>query len=178
MNEVAFLVREFAEPLDGPVRYAVLESPVGPLLLTGDGRSVTGLYTSGQRYGPRIGADWVPDPGLLPPVRDQLAAYFAGELRRFDLPLAPCGTPWQRQVWQALTTVPYGRTTTYGALAVALGRPTAARAVGLANGRNPVSVVIPCHRVVGADGSLTGYAGGLARKRRLLELESGALPLG
>ena len=102
----------------------------------------------------------------------QLSAYFAGELREFDLPLAPAGTAFQLKVWSALTTIPFGHTMSYGALATRfLGQPTASRAVGLANGRNPISIIIPCHRVIGADGTLTGYAGGLPRKQRLLALE-------
>jgi methylated-DNA-[protein]-cysteine S-methyltransferase len=103
----------------------------------------------------------------------QLEAYFAGELRRFDLPLAPEGTPFQREVWSALTAIPYGETVSYGELARRLGRPAASRAVGAANGQNPIPIVIPCHRVIGADGSLTGFGGGLAIKRRLLDLEAG-----
>ncbi|MGI5488828.1 methylated-DNA--[protein]-cysteine S-methyltransferase [Microtetraspora malaysiensis] len=124
-----------------------------------------------QRYGPQIGTDWVRDPGLFKEAERHPDAYFAQELRVFDLPLASRGTDFQRGVWQALTGVPYATTTSYGAIAADLGRPSASRAVGMANGRNPVSIVIPCHRVVGANGSLTGYGGGLPRKQRLLDME-------
>ncbi|PJN22715.1 cysteine methyltransferase [Kitasatospora sp. CB02891] len=162
---------EFAEPLDGPVRYTLSPSPVEDLLLVGDGRSILGIYMTEQLYGPEIGPDWVRDPGLFKEAERQLDAYFALELRVFDLPLAPRGTAFQRTVWRELTRLPYGVTTSYGAIAADLGRPSAARAVGMANGRNPVGIVIPCHRVVGSDGSLTGYGGGLPRKRRLLDME-------
>jgi methylated-DNA-[protein]-cysteine S-methyltransferase len=107
-------------------------------------------------------------------VRAQLAEYFAGRRRDFDLPLAPAGTPFQQRVWQALRAIPYGRTESYGALAARLGQPGAGRAVGLANGQNPIAIVIPCHRVIGAGGALTGYGGGLERKRWLLALEASA----
>ncbi|WP_406290863.1 methylated-DNA--[protein]-cysteine S-methyltransferase [Embleya sp. NBC_00896] len=157
----------FNAPLAGPPRYTVADSPVGELLFIGDGESLTALYMAATP-----GADWVPDPGAFTEAQAQLRAYFAGELREFDLPLAPTGTAFQLKVWSALTTIPYGRTMSYGALATKfLGQPTASRAVGLANGRNPISIVIPCHRVIGADGTLTGYAGGLPRKQRLLALE-------
>ncbi|MGW1994706.1 methylated-DNA--[protein]-cysteine S-methyltransferase [Embleya sp. NPDC001921] len=157
----------FHTPLDGPRRYAVMDSPVGELLMIGDGVSLTALYMAATP-----GADWVHDPGAFTQAQAQLSAYFAGELREFDLPLAPAGTAFQLKVWSALTTIPFGHTMSYGALATRfLGQPTASRAVGLANGRNPISIIIPCHRVIGADGTLTGYAGGLPRKQRLLALE-------
>ncbi|NHA66894.1 methylated-DNA--[protein]-cysteine S-methyltransferase [Phycicoccus flavus] len=148
----------------------VVDSPVGPLgLVARDGALSEVRFDAGPA---------VPGPGEEPPdpvlerARDQLAEYFAGERRVFDLPLAPHGTPFRRQVWQALARVPWGTTTTYGALAAGLGLPPgASRAVGAANGANPLPVVLPCHRVVGADGTLTGYAGGLARKATLLRLE-------
>jgi methylated-DNA-[protein]-cysteine S-methyltransferase len=118
-------------------------------------------------------ADWEPDRGLLEePVR-QLTAYFKGTLRQFDLPVAPHGTAFQQQVWTALQQIPYGDTTSYGELARRLGNPKAVRAVGLANGSNPISIVIPCHRVIGSNGSLVGYGGGLATKQALLALERG-----
>ncbi|MET7297640.1 methylated-DNA--[protein]-cysteine S-methyltransferase [Embleya sp. NPDC005575] len=158
----------FNAPLDGPRRYARMDSPVGELLMIGDGQSLTALYMAATP-----GADWVSDPGAFTQAKAQLSAYFAGELREFDLPLAPAGTAFQLKVWSALTTIPFGHTMSYGALATRfLGQPTASRAVGLANGRNPISIIIPCHRVIGADGALTGYAGGLPRKQRLLALES------
>lgn len=148
--------------------HAVLDSPIGPLTVVTSAGDVVGLYLQDHAHPPSsIGAR-----GPVPPeVERQLAAYFAGTLREFDLPLATAGTPFQERVWAALREVPYGETTTYGALAGALGMRGGARAVGLANGRNPISIVVPCHRVVGADGSLTGYAGGVERKRALLALE-------
>jgi methylated-DNA-[protein]-cysteine S-methyltransferase len=128
------------------------------------------------RTAPAVPSGWRPASEPFGDARTQLAEYFAGRRRRFELPLAMDGTPFQRRVWQALREIPYGRTTTYGELARRIGRsPSASRAVGTANGRNPIAVVVPCHRVVGADGSLTGFGGGLERKRLLLELEAAAL---
>ncbi len=163
---------EFAEPGTGPPRYTTMPTPIGEILLTSDGHSLTGLFMMPEAgWGNAIGADWRRDPAGLRTIEEQLRAYFAGELREFSVPLAPSGTPFQRRVWQALTTVPYGGTASYGTIAAAIERPSASRAVGAANGRNPISIVVPCHRVVGADGSLTGYGGGLPRKQRLLALE-------
>jgi methylated-DNA-[protein]-cysteine S-methyltransferase len=143
-------------------------------VVVADGEALTGLwFLAEHRWFDGIDDRWRRDPVPLAGVTEQLAAYFAGELRRFDVPLAPDGTAFQRRVWQALTAIPYGTTTSYGALAQGLGRPGSARAVGAANGRNPISVVVPCHRVVGATGDLVGYGGGLETKRRLLALESG-----
>lgn len=152
-------------------------SPIGELLLTGDGHALCGLWMqdAGRRRAPS--PDWERSDAAFASVRAQLAEYFAGERTRFDVPLAMDGTPFQRRVWQALCEIPYGETTAYGELARRLGTPDAARAVGLANGRNPIAVIVPCHRVIGADGSLTGFGGGLARKRLLLDLESAAAPL-
>jgi methylated-DNA-[protein]-cysteine S-methyltransferase len=155
--------------------FHTLDSPIGELLLTGHDDALTGLYMDS---GP-AGLD--PGPRRSLPVfaeaEAQLRAYFAGELVEFDLPLAPHGSPFQLAVWEALREIPYGETISYGELAHRLGRPSAARAVGAANGRNPIGIVVPCHRVIGSDGTLTGYAGGIERKRRLLELESGRLAL-
>ncbi|MEU7476329.1 methylated-DNA--[protein]-cysteine S-methyltransferase [Lentzea sp. NPDC042327] len=163
---------EFAVPLGGPRRFTITPTPIGELLLLGDGESITGIYMMpDQMYMPAIADDWVRDPGLFGELERQLDAYFAGELKVFDVPLAPRGTPFQLEVWRELSTVPCGVTTTYGAIALAIGKPTASRAVGAANGRNPISIILPCHRVVGANGSLTGYGGGLPRKMRLLEME-------
>lgn len=155
------------------VTHCVVDSPLGPLTVVEQDGALAGLYQSGQRHrpsevalGPRLAV-------VLPGLVEQLQAYLAGGLEHFDVTLAPVGTPFQRAVWAALRAVPYGTTTTYGALATAVSRPTAVRAVGAANGRNPFCLVVPCHRVVGADGSLTGYAGGLERKRFLLDLEAG-----
>ncbi|WP_229852628.1 methylated-DNA--[protein]-cysteine S-methyltransferase [Streptomyces albospinus] len=150
------------------------DTPVGPLTLVAGGDALTGLYMTEQRHRPPQEAFGTPADPADPPFAaaiTQLRAYFRGELTTFDLPLALHGTPFQRRVWAALRTIPYGETVSYGRLAERLGVPTAARAVGLANGRNPVGIIVPCHRVVGADGSLTGYGGGLDRKRRLLAFE-------
>jgi methylated-DNA-[protein]-cysteine S-methyltransferase len=145
----------------------VVTSPIGPLRLTGDGAALTAIDFHARG---RVAAGRPDDP-LLREAAAQLAAYFAGRLRVFDLPLAPQGTPFRRTVWEALLGVPWGTTASYGDIARRLGRPRAVRAVGAANGANPLPIVIPCHRIVGADGSLTGFAGGLELKARLLELE-------
>jgi methylated-DNA-[protein]-cysteine S-methyltransferase len=150
------------------ILYDTIDSPVGELLMVGDGDALTGLHMDGA---PRAGRRR--DPGAFSEAGDQLRAYFAGDLREFDLPLAPRGTAFQQQVWAALREIPYGQTISYAELATAVGRPAAARAVGGANGRNPIAVVIPCHRVIGAAGALTGYGGGVGRKRLLLDLEAG-----
>jgi len=154
--------------------HAVVDGPLGPMTVVGQDDALAGLYLSDQRHLPPDDRFGDRDDATLPGLQDQLRAYFAGELQTFDVGLAPLGTPFQEQVWAALRKVPYGSTTTYGALAAAIGRPTAVRAVGSANGRNPYCLVVPCHRVVGAAGALTGYAGGLERKRFLLELERSA----
>ena len=151
---------------------------LGTLTLTADEDGLSGLYLEDHRHGPTDRSGWVHDPERLVAAATQLEEYLAGERRRFDLPLSPRGgTPFQRRVWAALEQIPYGTTTTYGALAAGLGVPAAVRAVGAANGRNPLSIVRPCHRVVGASGALTGYGGGLEAKRALLALEAGRLAL-
>jgi len=158
-------------------RHSVLEqTPIGPLTLVADGDDLVGLYMAVHRhapepaeFGPQIGADPV-----LSRTACQLREYFAGQRQVFDLPLRPAGTDFQQSVWRALCDIPYGRTWSYGQLAEHVGRPSASRAVGLANGRNPISIVIPCHRVIGADGGMTGYGGGVERKRWLLGHEQGA----
>jgi methylated-DNA-[protein]-cysteine S-methyltransferase len=152
--------------------HTLVESPLGPLTLRGDDGVLTGLYLPDHRRGPEPGTLGARDDAALPAVREQLAAYFAGERTAFDVPLELRGTAFQQRVWAAMREIPYGQTRTYGQLAAALGAPSASRAVGLANGRNPISIVVPCHRVVGASGSLTGYAGGVERKRALLDLEA------
>jgi methylated-DNA-[protein]-cysteine S-methyltransferase len=154
--------------------HITITSPVGPLTLVAEGGSLTGLYMEQHRHGP--GAEGIGGPGdpakaPFAAAARQLADYFDGRLTVFDLPLDMAGTPFQQRVWAALLDIPYGATATYGQLAADLGNPSASRAVGLANGRNPVSIIVPCHRVVGSDGSLTGYGGGLERKRFLLDLE-------
>ena len=155
--------------------YAVLESPIGDLtLVASPDDELVGLYMEQHRHRPALETFGLRDDTILPKVADQLAEYFAGERTTFDVPLAPAGTAFQQEVWAALLNIPYGTTTTYGELAVALGKPlTASRAVGLANGKNPISIIVPCHRVVGSTGSLTGYGGGLPRKQQLLDLERG-----
>jgi methylated-DNA-[protein]-cysteine S-methyltransferase len=153
--------------------YATVPSPIGSLLLVSDGEALTAVEM--EPHNAEVAAGARPDNGPLRAVIEQLAAYFAGERTDFDLPLKAHGTEFQRQVWQGLLTIPYGHTTSYGALAAELGNPTASRAVGLANGRNPIAVIIPCHRVIGSDGSLTGYGGGLDRKRWLLGHEVATL---
>jgi methylated-DNA-[protein]-cysteine S-methyltransferase len=161
----------FVDPDPGARRrYAVVESSIGELLLVGDGRALTGIQFDLDGDW-RVGGDWVADPAALAGAVEQLRAYLAGELTVFDLPIAIGGSDFQQRVWRLLAEIPYGHSTSYGALAARLGRPGASRAVGLANGRNPVPIVLPCHRVVGASGALTGYGGGLDRKRWLLDLE-------
>lgn len=155
--------------------YTTLPSPVGELLLTGDGTALSGLYLPSHAGAPREEPTWVRDDSAFRLAVAQLGAYFAGELTDFDLPLAPRGTPFQLRVWRALRDIPYGRTESYGQLATRIGNPKACRAVGLANGRNPISVIVPCHRVIGSGGDLTGYGGGLERKRQLLALEADVL---
>jgi len=155
--------------------YTYVPSPIGTLLLTSDGAALTGLLMEPHR----IEEGWVrsDDAAPFPDARRQLAAYFEGSLREFDLPLAPSGTAFQARVWEELLRIPYGRTLSYGQLASRIGKPGAARAVGLANGRNPIAVIVPCHRVIGADGSATGYGGGLERKAVLLGIEGVTLRL-
>ncbi|MEU3984323.1 methylated-DNA--[protein]-cysteine S-methyltransferase [Streptomyces sp. NPDC026672] len=153
-------------------RHTVTDSPYGPLTLVADeDGALRGLYMTDQRHRPPEETFGPRDDTPFGEAEEQLDAYFAGELKEFTLRLRLHGTPFQRQVWHQLTLIPYGETRTYGQLADALGNPRASRAVGLANGRNPLGIVVPCHRVVGSDGSLTGYGGGLPRKRSLLDLE-------
>lgn len=158
-----------------PRTHAVVDSPVGPLTLVAAGGALTGLYMSLQRHLPAPGAFGEPDAGqegeLFAEASSQLGQYFAGERTEFDLRLAMDGTAFQRRVWAALRGIPYGQTVSYGQLADRIGQPTAPRAVGLANGKNPIGIIVPCHRVVGADGSLTGYGGGIERKQYLLAHE-------
>lgn len=154
------------------MKSAVYDSPIGPLTLASNGEAIRQLEFENGRYPqaahPR-GAD-----KLLDQAQRELDAYFAGKLKNFTVPVAPNGTSFQRKAWAALQKIPYGATRTYGQQAAALGNPAASRAVGAANGRNPIAVIIPCHRVIGAGGSLTGFGGGLERKKFLLDLEQGA----
>lgn len=158
------------------IRYARFSTPLGTVFAVAAGSALTGIYFDGQRYAPQIPAEWREDPAHAPLAEcaRQLTEYFAGQRDCFDLPLAPDGTEFQRRVWGEIARIPFGATLTYAELAARAGAPGAARAAGAATGRNPLSIVVPCHRVVGTDGSLTGYAGGLERKTRLLEIE-GAL---
>lgn len=160
-------------------RHTRIDSALGKILLTSDGEHLSGLYLDDfdrilQRLATTTGVETIADDGseLFATAGEQLTEYFAGTRRAFDVPLAPQGTDFQRQVWQALTTIPYGATAGYAELAAWIDRPTAARAVGAANGRNPISIIVPCHRVIGADGALTGYAWGEEKKRFLLDLEA------
>jgi methylated-DNA-[protein]-cysteine S-methyltransferase len=160
------------------MNYTTIDSPVGELLASADAEGrITGLhFLDGHRI-PTRDSNWVRDEETLAPLRRQLEEYFAGERREFELDLAPNGSPFQRSVWRELCAIPYGETASYGEIAAAVGQPGAARAVGGANNRNPIAIVIPCHRVIGANGTLTGYGGGLPRKQQLLALETGALVL-
>ena len=158
-----------------PWRYRRMPSCVGELLLIHSVQEslsgLVGIYSESHRWSIETPEEWVEDRALLEPVVVQLEEYFDGGRTEFDLPLAPAGTPFQREVWALLQRIPYGATTTYGEMAAQLGNPNASRAVGAANGRNPISIVIPCHRAIGKNGTLTGYAGGLEMKRKLLDLE-------
>ncbi|WP_406442487.1 methylated-DNA--[protein]-cysteine S-methyltransferase [Streptomyces sp. NBC_00631] len=154
--------------------HTVTDSPYGPLTLVAEDGTLCGLYMADQRHRPPEETFGDPDDEPFAEVKDQLAAYFDGELTEFTLELRLNGTPFQRSVWEQLSLIPYGETRSYGELAEALGNPQASRAVGLANGRNPIGIIVPCHRVIGAGGSLTGYGGGLPRKQRLLDFERGA----
>ena len=165
------------------LRFDSFNSPVGELRVISNGSALTGLYmmdaegrressvaANGKSKSTSLGERR--DADLLRSVRDQIAAWFAGELREFDLELSPSGTPFQLRVWEELRRIPYGDTINYGELAARIGAPKAVRAVGAANGRNPISIIVPCHRVIGANGTLTGYGGGLDRKRILLDHEA------
>jgi methylated-DNA-[protein]-cysteine S-methyltransferase len=148
--------------------YTYVDTPIGSILIAGDGSSIIETYFAGAKPKP----EWIRDHDGLREAADQLRAYFAGERQAFDLPLAPRGTEFQQAVWSALQRIPYGGTSTYSTIAERIGRPAAVRAVGAANGANPIPIIIPCHRVSGANGSLTGFGGGLDVKRQLLALEA------
>lgn len=158
-------------------RWTSMPSPIGTLLLTADEqRRLTGVFMDVRSHGPgTVQPGWVRDDDTFGAAVRQLGEYFAGTRTTFDLALNPSGTPFQRLVWDALRTIPYGEVRSYGEIAEQIGRPGAARAVGLANGSNPIAVIVPCHRVIGASGALTGYGGGLPRKQFLLDLESRVL---
>ena len=153
--------------------YDYYQSPRGRILLVADDRALTGVYFAGQKYHPRIDEQWKRADRHEPlrQAKRELSEYFDGKRTRFTVEVSPHGTPFQRAVWKAIADVRFGQTIAYGELAERAGYPGSARAVGAATGRNPISIIVPCHRIVGSNGSLTGYAGGLAKKRALLELE-------
>jgi methylated-DNA-[protein]-cysteine S-methyltransferase len=157
--------------------YAKIESPVGRLLLVADSQGLRQLSFESSKRAASVQPDWSEGKAPFTEVIRQLRAYFGGELKVFDLPLAPEGTEFQLLVWNSLRTIPYGETISYAQLAQSIGNPRAVRAVGLANGCNPIPIIIPCHRVIGSDGSLTGFGGGLPNKKRLLALESRQMSL-
>ncbi len=152
--------------------FTTMDSPIGELLLCSDGESLIGVFTHGPEPKQMRKGDQNPHDQVLAEARKELTAYYAGRLQEFKVPLAPRGTPFQQRVWKALLEIPFGETESYGQLARRIGSPNAARAVGLANGRNPISIIIPCHRVIGSSGALVGYGGGLPRKKWLLEHEA------
>ena len=156
--------------------HTTIQSPIGELLLTGDGEAISGLYIQDGLAAMEHDPGWRRDDGAFADAREQLGEYFAGERTDFDLALAPEGTEFQRRVWDGLRAIPYGETRSYAELARAVGRPGAARAVGAANGRNPITVIVPCHRVIGSNGDLAGFSGGVERKRMLLDLEASGEP--
>jgi len=166
---------EITQLREKPVHfYDYLETSHGRMLLVANDEGLAGVYFVGQKYYPKPAPDWKRDPRALQRAKRELTEYFAGKRKRFGIPLAPEGTPFQRAVWREIGRLACGETITYAELARRAGRPGAARAAGAATGRNPVSVIVPCHRIVGSDGSLTGYAGGLPRKKALLALECAA----
>lgn len=153
--------------------YSMIESPLGPLCLVADVQGLCGVFFEEHRH-QGFDPEWKQDDALkiFQETRSQFQEYFSGRRQRFDVPIGEIsGTPFQQEVWQALHTIPYGKTCSYGALAQSIGRPKAVRALGAANGRNPLSIIVPCHRVIAGNGDLQGYSGGLERKRRLLEWE-------
>jgi methylated-DNA-[protein]-cysteine S-methyltransferase len=152
--------------------YTTMNSPVGALLLAGDECGLRLVSFESSKRAAAVQPGWKADEAPFVDVVRQLQAYFSGERKEFDLPLAPEGTDFQLEVWRSLRTIPYGTTVSYAQLAERIGNPKAVRAVGLANGSNPIPIIIPCHRVIGSDGSLTGFGGGLSNKRKLLDLES------
>src|SRR5262249_30585646 len=160
------------EKMDSRIFFTSLDSPVGELFLTSNGEAITELFMEKHKGGPKPINEWRRDDDLFREAADQLRAYFDGELTAFDLHLAASGARFQQGVWAELRKIPYGSTVSYGELARRLGNPNASRAVGSANGSNPISIIIPCHRVIGSNGKLTGYGGGIERKKFLLEFEA------
>lgn len=163
--------------MSASIYFDYLESPIGDLLVVGDGEHVTRLYLPNHKRGVMPDDSWRRSKTPFEQAQQELAEYFAGERRTFEVPLRAAGTPFQQRVWQELVRIPFGVTISYAELARRVGQPNASRAVGNANGRNPISIIVPCHRVIGADGRLTGYAGGLDNKRWLLDWERGERPL-
>ena len=159
------------------IRYTILPSPIGNLLLTASRKGLSGLWIVGEKHCPGVSPQWLEDPSFFPGPARQLAEYFSGSRSSFDLELDATGTVFQKAAWAALQQIPHGSTSTYQRQAAAIGRPAAVRAVGTANGKNPICIIVPCHRVIGANGSLTGYGGGLSAKQWLLAHEAGCLPL-
>lgn len=156
--------------------YTHLDSPIGRLLLAGDGHALHRIGFPAGKAAMQPESDWLRRNGVFHEAIAQLNAWFAGELHQFDLPLAPQGTPFQQRVWKALLDIPYGETRSYGDVARQIGKPTASRAVGAANGLNPIPIIIPCHRVIGSSGQLVGFGGGLPTKKWLLALEQSHIP--
>ena len=169
-------MQTIASSTNALVRYIEFDTPIGSLVVTSDRDAVTGVYMESQRHAPVDRSAWVHDEGgecaVLLAARTQLTEYFAGERTEFAVPLRAAGTDVQKTVWRALGRIPYGETRSYGAIAKEIGNPKASRAVGSANGRNPIPIIVPCHRVIGADGSLTGFGGGIERKEWLLAHEA------
>lgn len=153
------------------ITYCVIDSPVGKLLLAGKNQCLELLSFQNGKHPTKLEASWINDERPFKETIRQLKAYFSGTLKKFTLKTAPQGTPFQRQVWLALRAIPYGKTLSYGDIAKAIGKPKASRAVGAANGKNPISIIVPCHRVIGSTGKLVGYGGGLPIKETLLTLE-------
>lgn len=162
---------------DDTLNYTILKTPIGPLLIAGDENGITEIRFPENGKAAKPEPEWIESADALADARAQLSEYFAGKRSSFDLTLNPSGTEFQRRVLDELKRIPYGQTASYSDIAERVGRPAAVRAVGAANGRNPIPIVIPCHRVIGKSGKLTGFAGGLDVKRRLLELESGTRSL-
>ncbi len=157
--------------IDEVIYFSEMESPIGKLRLSGSSCGLAGLHMQEHEHAPEDRSGWVQDDALFVSARRQLTEYFQGRRQQFDLPLDLRGTDFQRAVWAALCEIPFGQTLTYGEQAKRIGNPKGMRAVGAANGRNPIAIIVPCHRVIGADGTLTGYAGGIERKRWLLAHE-------
>ena len=176
-SQLSVVSSQFVNANRRAASYTAMESPVGPLLLVADESGLRRIDFMQGRHEVQIDPSWRKDASFFRDCVAQLRAYFAGELQAFNLPLAPKGTPFQQNVWHHLCEIPYGETISYGELARRIGKPSASRAVGLANGSNPIPIIIPCHRVIGSNGKLTGYGGGLPIKEKLLALERRQLTL-